>query len=94
MILSFGLNAQIVSTMIKSAVTLTNAATVTATLQTQSVCENVSIQAVVTKSTGTVAGTVTVQGSLDGVNYVSIPTATFALTDVATQNKVFEFTNN
>jgi hypothetical protein len=93
-IFAASLKGQIVSTMVKSAVTLTNAATVTATLQTQSVCENVSIQAVVTKSTGTVAGTVTVQGSLDGVNYVSIPTATFALTDVATQNKVFEFTNN
>lgn len=94
MILSFGLNAQTVSTMIRSANTLTNAATVTASLQTQTVCENITLQAVVTKSTGTIAGTVTVSGSIDGVNYIAIPSATLALTDVATQSKTFEFTKN
>lgn len=87
-------NAQTVSTMVNSASTFTNTTPVTATLQTQSVCENVTLQAVVTKSTGTVAGTVQVSASLDGTNFVSITSASLALTDVATQSKVFEFTNN
>lgn len=85
--------AQQVVTMVKSATTLTNAATVTATLQTVSVANNISIQAVATKSTGTVAGTVTVAGSLDGTTYVNLPD-TFVLTDVATQSYVWEFTDN
>lgn len=85
--------SQIVSTMPKSAVTLTNAATVTATLQTQSVCENITIQAIETKSTGTVAGSVTVSGSVDGTNYVNLPD-TFAPADVAVNTHLWEFTNN
>jgi hypothetical protein len=93
MLLTFGLNAQTVSTMIKSAVTLTNAATVTATLQTQSVCENVTLQAVVTKSTGTVAGTVTVAGSIDGTNYVTFGDSLY-LADQTTNTHVWEVTKN
>jgi hypothetical protein len=38
-------------------------------------CNNVSFQAVLTKISGTVAGTVTIMGSLDGTNYKAIPTA-------------------
>lgn len=96
MLLTIGLNAQIVTPMVRSAATLTNAATVTATLQTNAVAENISIQAVVTKSTGTVAGTVSVSASLDGTNYVALPvaTSTLALTDVATNTAIFNYTNN
>lgn len=93
---SFCLNAQAVQVMTKSATTMTNSTAVTATLQTNAVAENVSIQAVVTKSTGTVAGTVTVSASLDGTNYVALPvaTSTLALTDVTTNTAVFNYTNN
>ena len=89
-------NAQVVTAMTKSAVTMTNSTAVTATLQTNYVAENVSIQAVVTKSTGTIAGTVTVAASLDGVNYVALPvtTSTLVLTDVATNTAVFNYTKN
>lgn len=89
-------NAQIVTAMTKSAVTMTNSTAVTATLQTNAVAENISIQAVVTKSTGTVAGTVAVSASLDGANYVNLAAAssTLALTDVTTNTAIFNYTNN
>lgn len=89
-------NAQVVTAMTKSAVTMTNSTAVTATLQTNAVAENISIQAVVTKSTGTVAGTVQVSASLDGTNYVNLAAAssTLALTDQTTNTGVFVYTNN
>lgn len=87
-------NAQVVTAMVKSATTMTNSTAVTATLNTNYVCENISIQAVVTKSTGTVGGTVAVSASLDGTNYVSLTTSTLALTDQATNTAIFPFTKN
>lgn len=93
-VLTIGLNAQVVTAMTKSAVTMTNSTAVTATLQTQFVTENLSLQAVVTKSTGTVAGTVALSVSLDGTNYQSLTTNTLALTDVAINTSVFPLTKN
>lgn len=87
-------SSQNVTTMPKSALTMTNSTAVTATIQTSVAYENISIQAVATKSTGTISGTVSVSGSVDGVNYIAIPTATYALTDVATNTVIFPFTNN
>lgn len=89
-------NAQVVTAMTKSSTTMTNSTAVTATLNTNYVCENVSIQAVVTKSTGTVAGTVSVSASLDGTNYVALPvaTSTLALSDQATNTAIFNYTKN
>lgn len=89
-------NAQVVTAMVKSAVTMTNSTAVTATLNTNYVTENLSIQAVVTKSTGTIAGTVQVAASLDGTNYVDLAatTSTLTLTDVATNTAVFNYTKN
>lgn len=47
-------------------------------------------QALVTKVTGTVAGTVKIQGSLDGTNYNDLAGQTaFTLTDVASQSASF-----
>jgi hypothetical protein len=46
------------------------------------------IQVKVTKISGTAAGTVKMQGSLDGTNYEDIGTA-YTVTDVATQFKTF-----
>lgn len=49
-----------------------------------------TIQATLTKISGTVAGTVKPQGSVDGVNYVDISGITaFTLTDVASQTCAF-----
>lgn len=94
MLLTIGLNAQVVTTMVKSATTMTNSSAVTATLNTQYCTENLSIQAVVTKSTGTVAGTVSVSASLDGTNYVALSSSTLALSDVATNTAIFPLTKN
>jgi hypothetical protein len=91
---TIGLNAQTVSTMVLSATHFTNTTAVTATLQTKSVCGNVSIQAIATKSTGTVAGTITVSASLDNVTFVSLTSNTLALTDVASQGSIFTYSSN
>lgn len=49
-----------------------------------------TIQSTLTKISGTVAGTVKPQGSIDGVNYVDISGQTaFTLTDVAIQTCAF-----
>lgn len=98
-LLTFGLNAQVVTAMVKSATTMTNSTAVTATLNTQYCTENLSIQAVVTKSTGTVAGTVTLQGSVDGTNYVTVSSSyadvtSYNPTDVATSSKLFVVTGS
>lgn len=55
--------------------TVTNTATNYVSLQVQNWYQTVSIQAVVTKISGTAAGTVTLQGSNDGTNYVTVNTA-------------------
>lgn len=49
------------------------------------------IHVVLNKISGTGAGTVQVQGSLDGVNYVNLGSA-FTITNVATQSQVFYLT--
>ena len=51
-----------------------------------------SIQVVLKKISGTGAGTVQLQGSNDGANYVNLGTA-YTITDVATQSQVFYVTN-
>lgn len=89
----FALGAQTVSTMSLSASHFTNTTAVTATLQTKSVCENISLQAVVTKSTGTVDGYVSLAVSIDGINYIT-QSDSLDLTDVATQSKIWELTDN
>lgn len=93
-LLTFGLNAQNIQVMPKSATTMTNSTAVTATIQTNAVAENVSIQAVVTKSTGTIGGTVSVSASLDGTNYVALSSSTLALADQTTNTAIFPLTKN
>jgi len=52
--------------------------------------QSVTVQCIITKVTGTVAGTVKLQGSIDGVVYNDVPGAgTFTLTDVSSQNCSF-----
>lgn len=92
-LIAVGLNAQVVTSMTKSAVTMTNSTATTATLQTQYVNENTTLQAVVTKSTGTIAGTVTVAGSIDGSNYITFGDSAY-LADVTTNTHLWATTNN
>ena len=48
-----------------------------------------AIQATVTKVSGTVAGTVILQGTVDGIAWVNVNTDTLTLTDQATNTKVW-----
>lgn len=58
-----------------------------------------ALQVVITKISGTVAGTVTIQGSVDGTNYVTvnsgfIDATTHTATNVATSTKMFTITGS
>ncbi len=92
-LLAFSLSSQTILTMAKSATTMTNSTATTATVNTQAVAENISLQSVVTKSTGTIAGTVTASGSIDGTNYITFGDSAY-LTDVTTNSHIWPITNN
>jgi len=88
-------------TMTGNGDTITNAGTKTNTLKLADGYATVSVQSVVTKISGTVAGTLTLQGSNDGTNYVTCDTtyislgvATATATNVATQSHVFNLNRN
>lgn len=68
--------------------TVVNAATVNKSFTSTGGYSAVGVQAVINKVSGTVAGTATFQGSLDGTNWETIGSA-FTLTNVATQAKAF-----
>lgn len=51
---------------------------------------NLALQYVGTKISGTVAGSVKLQGTLDGVNYTYIGTDTLALANQATNTKIWD----
>lgn len=96
-ILSFGQVA-----MTAASGTVTNSGTGTITRAMESVAyTKVSVQAIFTKTSGTLAGTATLQGSLDGTNYATVATgqtvagaATYTVTDVATQSVIFTINGN
>lgn len=67
--------------------TLTNTDTLYKVITTTAGYSAIGIQPVVTKISGTVAGNVILQGSLDGINYVALDT--LALANAATNTKVF-----
>jgi len=69
--------------------TLTNADTVELSQTVKGVYETISFQPVITKYSGTVAGTVLLQGSVDGTNFVNLNTDTLTLTNVTTNTKVW-----
>jgi len=89
--LAFGMNVQATA---QSAIkmptvvgdTLTNAGTVTKTLPALTgAYAGVMLQTVLTKLSGTAAGTVQLYGSLDGVNYVPVDSVK-TITNVTTQS--------
>lgn len=105
-----GVNAQVINTA-SSLVggtygntidTVVNTATITKYIKVPTSHRSISLQVVVTKISGTVAGKVTLQGSNDGVNFVDISspsiaattlrpafTDTLTCTDVTTNTKIW-----
>lgn len=80
---------------------VTNTGTATAVIKMAQSYTTVSIQPIITKTSGTVAGTVTLQGSVDGVNFVTVDTAfaaskrvTYTATNVTTNAPVFIIKNS
>lgn len=81
------------SVLVSSTDTLTNADTTTISLPTATGgYYAVGIQAVITRVSGTAAGTAIIQGSLDGTNYVDIGTDTLTLTNQVTNTKIWALT--
>ena len=88
--------------MTLSGATVTNSGTGTATATVNAGLKtNVILQALITKTSGTLGGTVTLQVSSDGTNYVTAPTSlvegassTYTVTDSATQSFVFVVKGN
>jgi hypothetical protein len=84
-------------TMTNSGDTITNAGTEACSLKVASSYKTVTIHALITKISGTVAGTVTLQGTVDGTTWVTVDTAafvsdggaTYTATNVASQSKVW-----
>lgn len=70
--------------------TVSNTGTETWTLKVPGFQKVVSVQWVATKISGTVAGSVVFQGSLDGTNWDTVLLVpAYSPTDVATQTKIF-----
>jgi len=82
--------------------TITNTGTGILTAQLRGHKNTVTVQVTVTKTSGTIAGTLTLQGSLDNVTYkaallpngVSTAVNTYTATDVATQTFIWQLDKN
>jgi len=82
--------------------TITNTGTGILTAQVRGHKNTVTVQVTVTKTSGTIAGTLTLQGSLDNVTYkaallpngVSTAVNTYTATDVATQTFIWQLDKN
>jgi len=81
--------AQNTAVVMATTQTLTNSDTADLTLTVEGVYRTVSVQAVVTKYTGTVTGTGIIQGSIDGTNYLDINADTLTLANQTTNTKVW-----
>lgn len=90
---SFGQAVNPAVTIKNSIDTLINAGTVTSPILVVTPASTLTFQVVVTKISGTVGGSVALQGSLDGVNYFAISGASnLTLTDVASQKNLWILT--
>jgi hypothetical protein len=90
--LSFSTMAQLTTTMpLKAGDTIVNTGTVNKAFSSSSGFSAAGIQIVITKISGTVAGTTKLQGSVNGTNWEDIGSA-FTHTDVASQAKLFTVT--
>jgi pyridoxine/pyridoxamine 5'-phosphate oxidase len=98
--------AQGIKTMKNAALSATETVTNTGTAflsaaATSSETSTTAVQVVVTKTSGTVAGTISLLGSVDGVNFkaatlteASTALHTFTATDVASQTFIWRLTGN
>lgn len=80
------------ATMTGSPATVTNAVATSVKQKVSRASQSVTIQFVLTKTSGTIAGKATVQGSLDDVNYVNLDSLT--LSNVTTNTKISTFSGN
>lgn len=92
-LLSFGGINTMLSDISAVSDTVTNTGTAYVQLEVEGVYQQVSIQAIVTKISGTVAGTVILYASIDGTNFNAIGTDTLTNTDVTTNTKVWVTSN-
>lgn len=76
-------------TMTGTGDTLVNATSDSVLYQVKGTYANVSVQAVFTKVSGTVAGRALLYASIDGINYVQVNTDTLAFTNIANNTKVW-----
>lgn len=89
-----------VYTMTGNGDTIVNTATDYVEYQVKAYHKTMSIQALVSKVSGTVAGTVTIQGSLDGTNFVTVSTtyldgtATLTALNQSATTKLFVITGS
>jgi hypothetical protein len=92
--LAFSAQAQITSLTVTAADdTLTDADVGYATKTVSGKASAVSFSVLLTRITGTAAGTVVLQGSHDGTNFGTVPgTSTFTMTNVASQVATFSVT--
>lgn len=90
--LAFQSNAQIATVMpLTAGDTVVNTGTASKVIRLTTGYAGIAIQAKATEISGTSAGTIKVQGSLDGTNYNDIGTA-YTVTDVASQTTMFYIT--
>lgn len=75
-----------------SPATVTNAALTIVVQKVSQASRSVTVQGILTKVSGTIAGKMTIQGSINGVNYVNVDSLT--LTDIATNAKVTTFSDD
>lgn len=86
--------SQTAATMTASKSTLTNADTSYSVKQLSTTTDKITIQAIVVKTSGTPAGNVLPQGSLNGTDYVNLSTDTLKPTSAARSTKAWEFDKN
>lgn len=84
-----GYAQQTTATVIPVSDSIRNTTATTAIIKAGSNYSNVSLQAVITKVSGTIAGTAKLYGSLDGINYLKIATDTLALANVTTNTYIW-----
>lgn len=87
MILLLGLTTEAQTFTFAGRDTVVNAGTKTLNLAVKGTNTTGAFQVVVTKISGTVAGNVIFQGSVDGTNFINLDT--LATTNVATQTEIF-----
>jgi hypothetical protein len=103
MVKSYSNSSHVKTYLTYDSVTNTGTNYLTNKVITSGIAQTVSVQWNAVKISGTVAGTVTLQASLDGLNFFAITgnatventtISTFTATDVATQTKAWVIKNN